>query len=536
MSTDPRDFWDPSQPRSTRTVPAPPDTRPWYLRWGAEAAGSPTSVCHPSCTGHPGDFASTDLFCPENSFLPLSSASSGMRRVVLTVSALLLPTSVNLSARWHSSLPLLALALGCAALFTLAPLRLYPTTRRVAAVLLLLAGVVGAVARWGGDTARMIALTSALGVSALLWAWCAGRIAWHGGRSGIAPRTTVRGPRSPAPRAPGPYDRHEAWMLPGALAFGAATGALPALMVEAALRHAPDGWLWDPPQAVRLWLARTPWLSVLGALLTAVLAGCLHGVRTFDPAVTPLFPRLRPLPLFEVPRPRWRLRPVAGSGALDRLVLIVDALTQLLVTAAAALGLIVLNILVVSAELLLRALVVLGNLLWRCLVSTTRLLVSVLVRALGVLAMAAVLGGGALLRSVRVAVAPLALLGVQLVCAWSFAVSGSAYQETGALDGLTAALGAPLLGYTATVTTWSLWCGERLRRCLDSASRSGQHVAIWTAVLVPATSWLVCAPYVITGQGAVRPGLICYSSTALLAGALVLGLANRRRSAGKRAG
>ncbi|MEV6839619.1 hypothetical protein AB0N17_34845 [Streptomyces sp. NPDC051133] len=537
MSTHTRDLRDPAQPWRGGVVLPLADPRPWYLRWGAEPAGPSARACHPGCADHPrGDVAPTDLFCPENGFLPLSNASPGVRRVVLSAVALLLPASVNLSARWHSAMPLLVPALGCAALFTLAPLRRYPTTRRAAAVLLLLAGVVGAVAQWGGATARMVALTSALGVAALLWAWCAGRIAWHGGWSGIAPRTPARGPGSAAPDARNARDRHEAWMLPGALTFGATAGALPVLMVEAALRHAPEGWLWDPPEPVRLWLARAPWIGVLGAALTAVLAGFLHGARNFDRTVPPLFPRLRPLPLFEVPRPRWRLDPATGSGPLDQLVVIVGALAQLMLTAAVAVGCIVLDILILSAELVLRALAALGNLLWRGLVRMTRLLLSALGRALEVLGQAAVLGGGALLRSVRVAVLPPALLGVQLVCARTFAAAGRAYQDGGAVTDLTAALVAPSLGCLAAVVTWSLWCGERLRRCLGSASRSGRLVAVWTAVVVPVTSWLVCAPYVIDGHGAVRPGLVCYGSTALLAGALVLGLVNRRRGTGKRAG
>ncbi|POX55095.1 hypothetical protein C3489_12345 [Streptomyces sp. Ru71] len=535
MSPYTRDPRDPAQPWDGRAVPAARDTRPWYLRWGAEPALAPSRVCHPDCSGsHPDDVAPTDLFCPAGGFLPLRDASPGVRRVVLSLPALVLPGSVSLSARWHSPLPLLLPALGCAALFTLAPLRPYPTTRRVAALLLLLAGVTGAVVHWGGATARTVTLTSLLAASALLWAWCAGRMAWHGGHTGLAARTVAR-PRGPGLPGRAARDRHEAWMLPGALTFGAAAGALPVLAVEAALRYSPDGWLWDPPQAVRLWLTRAPWLAVLGALLTAVLAGLLHGVRTFDATVAPLIPRPRPLPLFEVPRPRWRPRPAAGHGPLDQLVLVVGALADLLLMAAVAAACVVLDILIVSADLLLRALVALGNLLWRVLVCVTRLLVSAVTRALEVLGQAALLGGGALVRSVRVAVLPPVLLGVQVACAWSFAASGSAYGETGALADLRTALIAPLLGHAAAVATWCLWCGERPGRCMGSASRSGRHVAIWTAVLVPVTSWLVCAPYVITGQGPVRPGPVCYGSTGLLAGALALGLANRRRGAGKRA-
>ncbi|MGW2831721.1 hypothetical protein [Streptomyces sp. NPDC001286] len=548
MSTYTRDLRDPAPPPFAH---ARGDTRPWYLRWGAEPADPSARACHTSCAKRgPDDFAPTDLFCPEGAVAPLGNASPVARRVVLSLLALLLPGSVSLSARWDSALPLLVPALGCSALFTLAPLRLYPTTRRIAAFLLTIAVGVGAVALWGGSTPRMVALTSALAIAALLWAWCAGRMAWHGGHSGLAPRTVAGtsardSARTTAPR-PGTVaqvisasrdfrDRHEPWMLPGALTFGAAAGALPVLMVEAALGHAPDGWLWNPPQVVRFWLARTPWLAVLGALLIAVLAGFLHGVRNFDTTVTPLLRRPRELPLFEVPRPRWRPQPAARPGPLDQLVLTVLALADLFLTAAVAMGCIVLDILILAAELILRSVVALTNLLWRGLVSVTRLLVSAVVRALEVLGQAAVLGGGALLRSMRVVVAPPALLGVQLGCAWSFATSANAYRDTGSLGDLTAAVIAPLLGYVAAALTWSLWSGERLRRCAGSAARSGRNIAVWTAVVVPITSWLVCAPYLINGQGQARPGLVCYGSTALLVAALTVGVVNGRWRAGKQA-
>ncbi|MFF9094058.1 hypothetical protein ACF1AX_13170 [Streptomyces sp. NPDC014802] len=535
MSTSTWDLRDPAPPPA---APVRRDTRPWYLRWGAERAVTSPRVCHPACAERAADDAApTDLFCPEGGLVLLGSASPGVRRFVLSLLALLLPSTVTLSARWDSPLPLLVPALGCAALFTLAPLRPYPTTRGIAALLLVLACVVGAVAHWGGTTARRVALTSVLAVVALLWAWCAGRMAWHGGHSGLAARPAARGPGAVDPADRSVRDRHEPWMLPGALTFGAAAGALPALMAEAALRYCPDDWLWNPPQVIRLWLGRTPWLAVLGALLTAVLAGFVHGVRTFDAAVTPLLRRPADLPLLDVPRPRWRQRPANGSGPLDQLVQVVGALADLLLTAAVALGCIVLDILVLAAELMLRSLVALTNLLWRGLVSVTRLLVSAVVRALEVLGQAALLGGGALLRSLRVLVVPPALLGTQLVCAWSFAADGNAYRDGGALTDLTGALLAPLLGYAAAALAWSLWSGEGLRRCVGSAARSTRNVAIWTVVVVPLTSWLVCAPYWIHPQpGAVRPGPVFYGSNVLLAGALVLGLANRRRGAGKGGG
>ncbi|WP_133914051.1 hypothetical protein [Streptomyces sp. NBC_00582] len=486
-----------------------------------------------NCTARSGEQAPTDLFCSGNSFLPFSGASAGARRLLLSVLALLLPTSVSASAHLHSALPLLVPALGCAALFTLAPLRLYPTTRRVAAVLLVLACGVGGAAHWGGATVRRVVLTSALGAAALLWAWCAGRIAWYGGWSGLAPRASARRTRAPAPSEPSPDDRHEPWMLPGALTFGSATAVLPVLMIRAALRYAPDGLLWDPPQAVRLWLDRAPWLGVLGALLTAALAGFVHGFRTFDPVVTPLLGRPRPLPVFAVSRPRWRLRPASGTGPLDHLAQLIEAMLHQVAGLVVTLGAIVLNILIMSAELTLRAVVLVVNLVWRVLVHVTRLLVSALGRALGVLAEAAVLGCGAVLRSTRVVVVPLLLLGVQSLCAWSFAASGSAYEESGALTELAVALGAPAAGYAAAVGTWSLWCGERLRPCLGSAFRTGQTVAVWTAVLVPVTSWIVCAPHWITG-GPVTPGWVFYGSTALLLGALAVWAIRGRPGAGKR--
>jgi len=477
--------------------------RPWYLRWGAERADRQPRTCHEVCAQE--DPSPTDLFCRAYAFLPLARASVGVRRFALGLLATLPAGAVSLSATRHTPVPLLVLALGYLVLFVLAPLRHHPTTLRAAVAVLLVAGAVGGVARWGEGSVRTVVLTAALGGTALLWAWYAGQVAWYGGWTGIVPRS--RTPRRSR-------DRHEGWMLPGAVTFGSAASALPVLLVGRVLRYVPEGWLWVPPAAVRLWLARTPWLGLLGALFTAVLTGLLHGVRTFDPKVEPLLSAPPVFPLLTLPRPRWEAVP--AGGPLEQLALVLLSLCGLLATTLLAVGCVAVNILIKAGEYTCLAIVFVLDVVWWVGVSVVRLVAAVLERSVEVVGQAAVLGGGALLRSLRVVVLPVVLTGVQLVCAWDFASCGNSYRESGSSGDLAVAVLTAAAGYAASVATWVLWCGERLGPSARSAGRSGRNVLVWTLVVVPFTSWLVCGQHLLTGRGAVAPGLITWSSTALL--------------------
>lgn len=58
-----------------------------------------------------------------------------------------------------------------------------------------------------------------------------------------------------------------------------------------------------------------------------------------------------------------------------------------------------------------------------------------------------------------------------------------------------------LLDRAAAVLTCSLRSGERLRRCAGSIAGSDWNIALWAAVVVPITSWMVCAPHLTNSQG-----------------------------------
>lgn len=520
------------------------DRRPWWLKFGAERpvrleAGCGESTCDVA------EILPVDIYCnTQDRLLRFPGAPESKQRLVVSLlGAAAICSTFVLAAESGNPLPVF-LALGAlAGAASILPLRRYPTTWRVTALLSALT-FVGAIVAYESETPAHRVMGSLLvGSCAIAWWLMFGHVALRGGwagRIGGAEPTDAELVELAAAdeddwSAPDLFGRADsagssdeddsgsaeggdanARLEPWAGAVVSLAGSVPvALALAASFTFGPVSWIARASATASMWLLVIAVGGALAALLIAVIAGAIEHGKIND-SVDPVGakPGLDLGPSWKKPQPLTRPRP---TGAIDRIAAIVPKLAYRLdngvrrvLHATKRVGRRVAFRVLLAKYFLVNWVKRLFVLAYRQLAASLRTTGTVVLRA-------ALLAAPSAVRATRVIVLPVsALCGVAALLLLA-AQADRTYLVDGSLADLGVTVGTAAAAAVLAGLVWVALCG------LPVGMVSAASTHTWTVssanglALLAIGGWVVGLPGTL-GYGRIHVGWVTIGATMLLVG------------------